>query len=236
MEIPAEFTHFEGASDVPWDEIAELIKKKARSKGVGKFQAFTDAVIEVASAESMKTEPNETVLALGMEVCLVRGRFPEALFMSAESDSPTVLSLKAVVLFTLSDVEGLMKVVNRLGSLINDNSSATDRVRLSIAKVLYAAAKHDTSVIECVMEFDGLLEEYPDQVESPLTETMFALYVVGALLREVGQTSRATRLADTLEGMAERKKHRAFRALVENLRGNICNYEGQFEQAEKHYL
>jgi tetratricopeptide (TPR) repeat protein len=36
--------------------------------------------------------------------------------------------------------------------------------------------------------------------------------------------------------MAKTQQHRMFKALVENLKGHICNFQGDFEKAEKHYL
>ncbi len=173
---------------------------------------------------------------MGVHACLIRGRLAEALYMSNKSQDPEVLALRAIVLFTLSDVTELSNVLDTLNDVISEDSTPSDQVRLSTVKVLLAAAEQDTSVIMCVMEFDNLLEEYPEQVENPLVETMFTLYVVASLLKEVGQAGRASRIVDTLEDMAQQKNHRMFLALVENMRGHICNFRGDFEQGEKHYV
>ncbi len=235
-DIPPEFAHYAGSQGVPWDEILASAKKRGRRKGSNSFEAFTSAVIEAASEASMKEPSSTSMIAMGMEACLIRGRLPEALFLSTDSSEVSILSLRAIVLSALSDVEGLRQTSGIMEKLVTDSSSPRDRIRLSTVKVLTAAAERDTSVISCVMEFDNLLETYPEQVEDPLVETMFTLYVVGTLLREVGQTSRASRIADTLEQMAERKGHRMFQALVENLRGNICNLQGELARAQEHYI
>lgn len=235
-DIPPEFAHYAGSQDIPWDDIAVATKKRGRRKGSDPFESFTSAVIEIASEASMKEPSGTHTIAMGMEACLVRGRMPEALFLSTDSTEVSVLSLRAIALAALSDIEGLQQTLNSMEKLVSDKSSPADRVRLSTARVLTAAVERDTSVISCVMEFDNLLETYPEQVEDPLIETMFTLYVVGTLLREVSQTSRASRIADTLEQMAEKKGHRMFLALVENLRGNICNLQGDLSRAQEHYI
>jgi tetratricopeptide (TPR) repeat protein len=222
-------------SSIPWSTIVEKALKK-KDSGSDYFAAFTDVVIDIASEECMKEEPNTDIIALGVQACLTRGRIAEALFLSTGSDSVEVLSLRAVVLFVLSEVESLREAFDKMNSMVDENSAPSDQVRLSTAKVFLAAAERDSSVIMCVMEFDSLLESHPEQVEEPLTETMFALYVVGDLLRMVGQIARASRINDTLEDMALKGNHRMFLALSENLRGNIANYQGDLDGAEKHYL
>ncbi len=234
LDVPPEFSHFVGEREIPWDEIDLLINRSG--EGRTPFEVFTDVVIELASRESMKNSPSQALISLGMEASLIRGRLAEALFMSTDSTAIPPLSLRAIVLFALSDVEGLGEVLRSLEGLVNDSSPPADRVRLSTVRVLYAAAQRDMNVIECVTEFDSLLTTYPDQVESPLTETMFALYVVGSLLKEVGQTTRALRIVLTLERMAEKRGHRMIMALAENLRGNISNFQGNIADAEHHYL
>ncbi|MHA2356768.1 MAG: tetratricopeptide repeat protein, partial [Candidatus Thorarchaeota archaeon] len=196
---------------------------------------FTDTAISYASKETMNDEPNPMIIALGVEACLDRGKMEEAVFLSSDSLDPSVLSLGAIALFAISDIEGLRSTLTTLESIVDENSLASDKVRLSTIKVLLAAAERDTSVIMCVMEFDNLLETNPEQVEDPLTETMFTLYVVGSLLREVGEAKRAERIADTLEEMAKTKRHRIFLAIVENLRGNINLFTGDYAKAEMHY-
>ena len=233
--MPSEFASLLDDDQIPWDAILESVKKKQK-KGQKKFEGFTDVAVDLAMKESMKKEPNSSVIVLGLQACLVRGRLAEALFLSTDSEDIRVLSLRAVVLFVLSDRDGLEEVVSSLESQVSDQSLPADQVRLSTAKVLRAAAERDKSVIVGIMEFDNLLEENPEQVEEPLVETMFTLYVVGALLREVGEVLRASRVVDTLEDMATAQKHRMFKALVENLRGHICNYRGDLNSAEKHYL
>ena len=208
------------------------LKKKSNKTS---FEAFTDTAISFASKETMKDEPNSMTIALGVEACLNRGRMEEAVFLSADSIDPRVLSLRAMALFAISDIEGLRSTLSTIGEIIGEDSLPSDQVRCSTIKVLLAAAERDTSVITCVMEFDSLLEMYPEQVEDPLTETMFTLYVVGSLLREVGEAKRAERIADTLEGMAKSKHHRMYLAIVENLRGNINLFTGNYKKAEKHY-
>ncbi|TFG26125.1 tetratricopeptide repeat protein [Candidatus Thorarchaeota archaeon] len=233
--VPAEFDSYSEEESIPWAEIA-LEVEKAEKKDTDSIQAITNSVAKIATKESMKDNPNPRVIAAGIHACLIRGRLAEALFMSTDSQDVEVLALRAIVLFTLSDVQGLREVSDRLSEIVTEESPSSDQVRLSTVKVLQAAAEQDTSVIMCIMEFDSLLETNPEQVENPLIETMFTLYVVGTLLREVGQANRASRIADTLEDMANQKNHRMFLALVENLRGHICNLRGEFEQGEKHYI
>ncbi|MFW9788565.1 MAG: tetratricopeptide repeat protein [Candidatus Thorarchaeota archaeon] len=233
--VPSEFISLLDDNQIPWDEIVESVKNR-RKKGTKSFEVFTDVAVDLATKESMKENPNPSILALGLHACLVRGRLAEALFLSTDSDVPQILSLRAVVLFVLSDIDELRNVVSVLQSKISDASAAVEQVRLSTSRVLLAAAERDTSVIVSIMEFDNLLEENPEQIEEPIIETMFTLYVVGTLLREVGEAARAARIADTLEGMAKSQKHRMFAALVENLRGHISNYQGDLRKAEKHYL
>ena len=233
--VPAEFDSYKEEEAIPWKEISSEIKKTEKT-GVDSIQAITNAVAKIASKESMKDNPNPRIIAAGIHACLIRGRLAEALFMSTDTQDVEVLALRAIVLFVLSDVQGLREIVDKLSETVTDDSPSSDQVRLSTVKVLLAAAEQDTSVIMCVMEFDSLLESNPEQVEDPLIETMFTLYVVGTLLREVGQANRASRIVDTLEDMATQKNHRMFLALVENLRGHICNLRGEFEQGEKHYV
>ncbi|MGY5875718.1 MAG: tetratricopeptide repeat protein, partial [Candidatus Thorarchaeota archaeon] len=234
-DVPPEFGHFLEESMIPWEDILKSATQEEK-EGKSRFSAFTDVVIDIATKESMKESAKSEIIRLGLEAALVRGKLAQALFLSTDSDNIAQLSLKAMVMFVLSDIDGLRTIESTLSGLIDENSSPSDRVRLSTAKVFLTAAERDTSVIMCIMEFDNLLESYPEQVEDPLIETMFTLYVVGTLLREVGQTTRASRIADTLEDMAKAKEHRMVKALVENLRGNICNFQGNFEQAEEHYL
>ncbi len=234
MEIPPEFGHLQNDKEIPWDTILKTAKKK-REEGSPYFTSITDIAIELATDESMKVNGNEKLIRLGVESALVRGRLAEALFLSTEIESIEILSLRSMVLFVLSDIEALTTTLNLMSELVTEHSAPTDRVRLSTAKVFLAAAERDTSVITCVMEFDNLLENNPEQIEEPIIETMFTLYVVGSLLLEVGQSQRALHIADTLQKMAKKRNHRMVIALVENLRGNIANQMGDFEDAEEHY-
>ncbi|RLI49312.1 MAG: hypothetical protein DRO73_06770, partial [Candidatus Thorarchaeota archaeon] len=206
MDIPPEFEHFADDPAIPWEDI--LREAERRTDGKSAYVALTDVAIELASRESMKKSPNRSLLALGVEAALIRGRLTDVLFLAADSQDPRVLGLKAIALFALSDVDGLRHILKTLESTVTDDSPVADRIRMSTVRVLLAAAERDTSVIMCVMEFDNLLEEYPEQVENPLTETMFTLYVVGTMLREIGEASRASRIADTLDEMARAKGHR----------------------------
>lgn len=233
--IPSEFDIYREEESIPWDDIASEVKK-TKKKGTDSLQAITNIVVKLATKESMKENPNHKKIAVGVHACLIRGRLADALNMSNESQDAEVLALRAIVLFTLSDVTDLRNVLDTLNDVVSEDSTPSDQVRLSTVKVLLAAAEQDTSVIMCVMEFDNLLEEYPEQVENPLVETMFTLYVVASLLKEVGQAGRASRIVDTLEDMAQQKNHRMFLALVENMRGHICNFRGDFKQGEKHYV
>jgi tetratricopeptide (TPR) repeat protein len=234
-KVPSEFVGLFEDNQIPWDEIIERAKKK-RKKSTSYFEVFTDVVVDLATKESMKEDSNSSILVLGLQACLVRGRLAEALFLSTDSDEIRVLSLRAVVLFVLSDVEGLRNVLSSIESKVSEKSLPVDQVRRSSARVMLAAAERDTNVIVCVMEFDNLLEENPEQVEEPIIETMFTLYVIATLLREVGEADRASRIVNTLEKMAKSQKHRMFTALVENLKGHICNFQGDLDKAEKHYL
>ena len=233
-EIPPEFHHLSHLQDIPWSSIIEGATKK-KETGKTHFSAITDFIIEMATDESMKKEANQSLLRIGIEAALVRGRLAEALFLSTESESIEILSLRAIALFVLSDIKALGEVVSKLDKLVCNDSDSTDRVRLSTSRIFQAAVERDTSVITCVMEFDNLLESNPEQVEEPIIETMFTLYVVGSLLLEIGQPQRAVHIADTLLDMARKRNHRMIIALVENLRGNIANLLGNFEDAEEHY-
>jgi len=235
QEVPPEFIHMRSRPGIPWDEIIKTAEGRAKG-GQDSFAAFTDAVIDIGTKECMKEIQSDDIIALGVQACLTRGRLPEALFISTGSTSIEVISLRSIVLFILSDTDGLREALQEIESAVTEESSPADQVRLSTTKVLLAAAERDTSVIVAVMEFDNLLETYPEQVEEPLTETMFTLYVVGDLLRVVGQETRAARINDTLQEMALKGNHRMFLALSENLRGNICNLSGAIQEAEKHYL
>jgi len=233
--VPSEFDIYRDERTIPWDDIVSKIEKSIK-KDTNPFHAITNSVASLATKESMKENPNPRVIAVGMHACLIRGRLAEALFMSNDLLDIEVLALRAIVMFVLSDIEGLREILETLNESVTEDSPPPDQIRLSTVKVLLAAAEQDKGVIACVMEFDSLLEAYPEQVENPLVETMFTLYVVGTLLKEVGQANRASRIVDTLEDMAQHKNHRMFLALVENLRGHICNMKGEFEQGEKHYV
>jgi tetratricopeptide (TPR) repeat protein len=233
--LPPELSQYSETSSIPWGEILGLGKSRMK-KGSSEIEAVTDAIIEFATKESMKDEPDAKVIAVGLHAALIRGRLAEALFLSTDVDDVEVLGLRAIVQFVLSEVDGLRNTLDSLEKRVVDESPLEDQVRLSTARVLLAAAERDTSVIMCVMEFDNLLEEHPDQVEDPLVETMFTLYVVGSLLREIGEAGRASRIADTLEEMAKSRGHRMFLALVENLKGHIANLQGNLRKAENHYL
>ncbi len=233
LKIPPEFAHLADRKSIPWQKIIQRTKKKA-TKGKY-FKAFTDIVIDIASKECMKKNPDSSIITLGMEACLNRSRFAEALFISSGVNYIEVLSMRAIALSVISDAKGLGEVYGIMEKSINSESSPSDQVRLSTVKVMLAAAERDTSVIFCFMEFDNLLDTYPEQVEKPLTETMFTLYVVGNLLNIVGQMHRAERIADALMNMAKAKKHRLFMALAENLKGTTCGLLGKFAQAEEHF-
>jgi tetratricopeptide (TPR) repeat protein len=220
---------------IPWSSILKAFDKH-KKKSVSPFAAFTDIVIDMASKEAMKDNPNPTLIQLGVEACLARGRMTEALFLSTDISNIKIKSLRAIALFSLGDSDGLRGIKKRLGEEIHEESAPEDRIRLSTVKVLLAASERDMSVIACVMEFDNLLESHPDQANNPLLETMFCLFVVGRLLIEVGEMTRTLRLADTLETMARSRKHRPFIALAENLRGNVYNRQGDIAKAEEHYL
>lgn len=221
--------------DIPWASILKAYGKH-KKKTVSPFAAFTDVVIDIASKETLKKNPNPSLIRLGVEACLTRGRMTEALFLSTDIPSIEVKSLRAVALFSSDDSEGLKEIRNSLEPLIDEESSPEDQIRLSTVKVLSAASERDMSIIACVMEFDTLLEAHPEQAEKPLLETMFCMYIVGRLLIEVGEMTRSLRLADTLEEMARTRKHRPFIALAKNLRGNVYNRLGDLAEAEEHYL
>ncbi len=233
--MPPEFASLIDDEEIPWSEIIKTYNQR-RKKNVKLIDAFTDTVVDMATKESMKEQPSSSILVLGLHACLVQGRFAEALFLSNDSDDIRILSLRGIVLFVLSEIDALREIQEIIESKVNEESHPADQIRLSTTRILVSAAERDTNVIVSIMEFDSLLDENPEQVEEPMLETMFTLYVVGTLLREIGQTDRAVRIADTLEGMAKPQKNRMFIALVENLRGHICNLQGDFKKAEKHYL
>ncbi|TXT55120.1 MAG: hypothetical protein BAJATHORv1_40029 [Candidatus Thorarchaeota archaeon] len=234
-DIPPEFAHLQQVEEIPWEKILAKAEK-LQTKQLSAFEAFTDALIAKAKSETKKKKKNYEIIAAGVEACLTRGKIAEAMEISETADTVEILSLRSIVQFVRSDTHGLGQILQKMESHVSEESEPSDLVRLSVVKILQAAAERDTSVIMCVMEFDNLLETYPEQVDEPLIETMFALYVVASLLREVGQANRAKRITDTLEDMAESKEHRMMLALVENMRGNICNLLGEFTEAEDHYL
>jgi tetratricopeptide (TPR) repeat protein len=234
-DVQPEFKHFLSDDAIPWDKLLKAADKRTK-KDITPFEAFTDAAIELASKESMKEKSNPSIIRLGVEAGLLRGRLAECLFISDGSNDPDILSLRAICLFALSDTKEIAEALKTMESIIGNDSPLSHQVKLSTVKILLAAAERDTSVITCIMEFDNLLEAHPEQVENPTIETMFALYVVGFLLREVGQLDRAAHIVDTLEEMARFKNHRMMLALVENLRGNICSFRGEFDRAKEHYL
>jgi hypothetical protein len=127
-----------------------------------------------------------------VEAGLLRGRLAECLFISDGSNDPDVLSLRAICLFALSDTKEIAEALKIMESIVGNDSPLSHQVKHSTVKILLAAAERDTSVIMCIMEFDNLLEAHPEQVENPTIETMFALYVVGFLLREVGARQSRT--------------------------------------------
>jgi tetratricopeptide (TPR) repeat protein len=233
-KVPSELIYLTDRKAIPWDELIYGAEKRSKEK-VSFYEAFTDLAVELATKESMKESPDPAIITLGMKACMDRGRIAEALFLSTGSKDIEVLGLRTIALLVLMDAKGLNEVLSLMESLVSDDSPPSDLVRLSTTKVLKAAAERDTSVIMAVMEFDSLLETHPEQAEDPLIVTMFTLYVVGSLLNQVGESSRAIRIADTLEGMAKSAGQRPTLALVENLRGNIANYQGEFAKAQAHY-
>ncbi|MCF2136379.1 MAG: tetratricopeptide repeat protein [Candidatus Thorarchaeota archaeon] len=234
MQIPKEFAHYKDDPAIPWAEFTRAVEKKIEMNN-DEYIAFTDTAIDFATKECMKENQNKSVLSLGVEAALARGRLAEVLFLSSDIEDTHILALKAIALFVLSDIAGLRETKQIIEKIISEESPVDDQVRLSTVKILLAAAERDTSVIICVMEFDNLLETYPEQIENPLTETLFTLYVVGTILREVGEATKASRIADTLEDMAKKKGHRMMLALTENLRGNISHLVGNMRSAEEHY-
>ncbi len=235
IDIPPEFVHLVNSPSIPWKSI--IAKADERLMEVGNpFVAFSETVITIASKESIKKQPNVDLVLLGMEAALARGRIIETLFLSSEIEDVRVLSLRAIALFVASDIHGLQKTLSLMETIIPEDAPTEDRVRLATVKVLVSAANQDSKVIMSVMEFDNMLETYPEQMEKPLIETMFTLYVIGTLFQKVGEVTRATRLADTLETMGHAIGHRMILALVENLRGNICYHDGHHHEAERHYF
>ncbi len=233
MDVPHEFRHLLNEENIPWKEILD---RATSYENENEFVAFTDAAIARAREECVKETPERGTLLLGAEAALTRGRLAEVLFLTEGSKDVALLGLRAIALFALSDVEGLDAVLRTMEEIVTDDSPVADRVRVCTVRVLLAAVKRDASVIMCVMEFDNLLDSYPEQLDDPLTETMFTLYVVGTMLREVGEIKKAERLTDTLESLAKSRNHRMIRGLVEHLRGNICYFVGDIKGAEEHYL
>ncbi|MCK4485042.1 MAG: hypothetical protein KAU89_09465, partial [Candidatus Thorarchaeota archaeon] len=165
-EVQPEFRHFLSDDAIPWDTLIKAANKRTK-KDISPFEAFTDVVIELASKESMKEKSNPSVIRMGVEACLLRGRLAECLFISDCSNDPDILSLRAICLFALSDTKEIAESLKTLESIIGDDSPPSHQVKLSTVKILLAAAERDTSVITCIMEFDNLLEAYPEQVENP---------------------------------------------------------------------
>ena len=225
--------HLRERESIPWQKI--ITEAGPRTDEEAYFRAFTDTAIKLALKEREKEKCDHALLQLGMEACLIRSKFAEALEISNGIESVEVLSLRAVALSVISDAQGLAKVFTIMEKLVNEESSPSDQIRLATTKVFLAAAERDTSVIICFMEFDNLLDTYPDQVENPLTETMYTLYVVGNLLNIIGQMHRAERIAESLEEMAKSRGHRLFLALAENLLGTTHGLLGDYAKAEEHF-
>ncbi len=79
-EVPPEFIHLRDSEDIPWENISSATKVKTE-QGMDYFAAFTDAVIDLATKESMKEAPVDAIIVLGIQACLIRGRHAEALFL-----------------------------------------------------------------------------------------------------------------------------------------------------------
>jgi hypothetical protein len=138
--VPPEFTHLISEKSIPWESIIKASKKKTKKTS---FEAFTDAAISFASKETMNDEPNPMIITLGVEACLDRGRMEEAVFLSADSMDPSVLGLRAMALFAISDTEGLRDTLSSMQIKVDEKSLPSDQVRLSTVKVLLAAAERD---------------------------------------------------------------------------------------------
>ena len=199
------------------------------------FEAFTDAAIAIAKREGKKKKPKPEILILGLEACLDRGKFVEGLDITSSSDEIGVLSLQAVALSTLSDEEGIRDKLSKLEVQIDEDSSIEDKLRLTSVRIFLGATAQDESVILSIMELDQLLDANPKQVENPLPEVIFALYLTGVLFCVVGETDRALKLALLLENVAHSKNRRTVLILSENLRGRITGQQGKFKEAEIHY-
>jgi hypothetical protein len=75
-EVQPEFRHFLSDNAIPWDNLIKATSKRTK-KDIGPFEAFTDAAIELASKESMKEKPNPSIIRMGVEASLLRGRLAE---------------------------------------------------------------------------------------------------------------------------------------------------------------
>ncbi|MDF1539061.1 MAG: hypothetical protein P1Q69_09165 [Candidatus Thorarchaeota archaeon] len=232
--VPKEFAHLLNRESIPWGKI--LTDTETRMNGeVQAFEAFTDAAIALAKRECKKKKPNSDVLILGLEACIDRGKFAQGLALSDCSDDVAVLSMRAIALSTISDADGIGEILNKLETVINDNSSLEERIRLISTRILLGALKKDEGVIASIIELDSLLESNPNQLESPIPEAVYAMYVTGVLFCHVGELERALNVALFLETAAHTNDRQTVLILSENLRGRISSQQGHFHEAEIHY-
>jgi len=199
------------------------------------FEAFTESAISIAKREIKKKKPKVDVIVLGMESYLNRGCFAEALALSEGSNERDVLSLRAIALSTISDEKGIRNILEKLESEIGDNPSLKDRMRLTSVRIFLGAAERDEGVIASIIELDSLLESDPKQLEDPIPEAIYALYVTGVLFCHFGELERALNVALFLETVAHANDRRTVLILSENLRGRISGQQGHFKEAEIHY-
>ena len=96
--VPPEFISLLEDEEIPWEEIIETSKKRQKKK-FRLIEAFTDTAVELATKESMKTDPRSGVLTLGLHACLVRGRMAEALIvrMNEREGALIMANLKAIM-------------------------------------------------------------------------------------------------------------------------------------------
>ena len=116
-EVQPEFRHFLSDDAIPWDKLLKAADKRTK-KDISSFEAFTDAAIELASKESMKEKSNPSIIRLGVEAGLMRGRLAECLFISDGSNDPDILSLRAICLFVLSDTKEITESLKIMESVI----------------------------------------------------------------------------------------------------------------------
>ncbi len=233
-DIPQEFSHLRESDSIPWTKLVSDANKLI-TKGMQLFEAFTDAAIKLSWNERKKRSPNLEIITIGIEACIARGKFEEGVSISDSMAAFRILTLRAIALFTISDSSKIKEVLDQVETLVDDNPSLYDQIRLLSVRILYEASAQDEIVIAHIIEFDALLESNPELMKNLIPETLFTIYVIGVLFSQVGEDERALKTALVLERLGHVTKRQTVLILSENLKGRISNRKGDFQEAEIHY-